>query len=413
MEALAQMLSAALAVQNLDLTAPASLQAESPHFGGIRAFTMTYRYEDKRTDGVPGVDEDLHIHGYEPIDGTGHPVYLHGGGASDRNFSGSPERGMAYEMARRGFVAAIMEMPMMEGMSFVCDGAHESLLNVSRRIFGYDGPGDTRSTALAAMCRRDTADCTAGIALHGLSFGGMLSGVGARFASGHVTAELRWSSGAFVPGGWGCCGRFSHDQSCCSRTARALPTWTTAGDDVPCVRDVETSRFLDRRRRRLILAVADAQYGDAMPDPSLTGDDFAYPRLANCTIVSEGRPDTLANQSRLVSGRECDAHELDCLAPSGWGHYAVTERQVDGSPTGLQQHNFHLHYDPLRPDEAEAGEPPQHTAGYYLSPKFMNRARGGQDVSSQRGPWEPWEMKPSFDWLAATAKTPRGSLRLG
>jgi hypothetical protein len=55
--------------------------------------------------------------------------------------------------------------------------------------FGYDGPSDTSSTsALATLCRRPNADCTAGIALWGNSFGGLTLGNAPRFAP--VTAMV-------------------------------------------------------------------------------------------------------------------------------------------------------------------------------------------------------------------------------
>ena len=128
-----------------------------------------------------------------------------------------PEISLAQEMAARGFVAAIIELP--QDLYMGCMGEN-SVFDFARRIYGYDGEGDESSTALAVLCRREAADCTSGIALHGLSASGMLIGMAPRVATG-VTAALFWSSGVFVPGGRSCCGMVRALRHC-SRAARAL-----------------------------------------------------------------------------------------------------------------------------------------------------------------------------------------------
>jgi hypothetical protein len=87
-----------------------------------------------------------------------------------------------------------------------CNNNEHSLLNVSRDVFTYRGPGDNESTsALATICRLERADCSAGIALHGASLGALLGTLAPRFAVG-ITASLMWSAGVYVAGGLSCCG---------------------------------------------------------------------------------------------------------------------------------------------------------------------------------------------------------------
>ena len=148
--------------------------------------SYTYEYYTNQTSEV------LHIYGFEPATGSGYPVYIHSGGMGDKFDNDTPEMRMAQEMAERGFVAAIIENPSREFAGFACADEEDSLVNISRRIYGYTGPGDTQSTALATMCAREKADCSAGIAIHGLSYGGLLAALAARNAVG-VTAELRYA----------------------------------------------------------------------------------------------------------------------------------------------------------------------------------------------------------------------------
>ena len=186
-------------------TAAAALQADPDpsrfnFTGAVRNFTLEYISPSNAS-------HRLSIYGWEPAHGSGYPVYLHAGGGGDKFDDNTPEIEMAQAMAERGFVAAIIEVPST--IHVMCESyvavPYHSLLEFSDFIFGYRGQNDTRPTALSTMCRRATADCNAGIALHGLSVGGMLTALAPQVADG-VTAELRWSSGINVAGAFSCCG---------------------------------------------------------------------------------------------------------------------------------------------------------------------------------------------------------------
>ena len=166
--------------------------------GAIRNFTMQYV-------SLSNTSNTLTIYGWEPAHGSGYPVYIHGGGGGDKLDPDIPELEMARYMAERGYVAAIIEMPTHFSVTCESGEGYFSLPQIAEFVFGYHGPDDTRSTALNTVCQREAADCSAGIGLHGLSVGGMLTALAPRFAVG-VTAELRWSSGVFVAGAFSCCG---------------------------------------------------------------------------------------------------------------------------------------------------------------------------------------------------------------
>jgi len=377
----------------MSLLPPATPYTEG--FPGIRSFTIEYTYSYPSN----GTKEQLRMYGYEPSTGTGYPVYLHGGGMGDKFTCETPEIRFAQEMASRGFVSAIMEMPSQNFATFACTGSDDSLINVSRNIFAYSGPGDRQPTALSTMCRRGTADCSAGIAVHGLSFGGVLSSIAPRFAP--VTAMLRWSSGVFVPGGHSSCGVFSRNYTRCSHYALQNETEVQeyyavkGGAEIRCAMDVEVSLFLPQERRRLINAHADPEYGDYhCTSHSDIGEFYAMPPLDHC-LTHLDAPDACLNQARLSSGRDCGEDD-NCIAMDGSGYYAVTRTQVGGfNASTMQGHNFHMHFDEGTMDNF--GVPPQHTRGYFVNPLFAETE-------------EAWGMRPGFDWLAATARRPMPSM---
>ena len=170
----------------------------------------------------------------------------------------APEVAMAQEMAGRGFVAAIIETPDRVHMS--CGSNARSIPSFATQVYGYRGPHDTRATALVRMCSRAAADCSAGIALHGLSIGGLITAYAPRVAVG-VTAELRYSSGVVVPGSFSCCGIHSHNFSCCN------PGGVVGGTQLSCIIDNATSNYLARSRRRLIMGGGDTECTRHAPLP--------------------------------------------------------------------------------------------------------------------------------------------------
>ena len=364
----------------------------APNVDAIRStsalanFTTSYNYTYAN-----GEVETLFLYGFEPTDrASQYPVYMHGGGAGDRFLMDAadrltgriptvgelPELVFAREMASRGFVAVVMEMPRATNTTLMCDGDWGSMINVTRRVFGYGGAGDTQETALATLCRRSTADCSRGIALNGLSQGGLLSALAPGVAVG-ITAELRWSTGVYMAGGWSCCGIFSRNSSCCR------PGSPVGGSALPCMHDQQTSTQLTGSRRRIISAFLDPEYGDlACPSPEEGGT------FEGC-ILHAGSTDSAVNQTWLQSHRRCSAAQGNCIAPDGSGYYILTPDEIEGNNNSYyQQHNFHM-----RTASSVANLPPQQTRGYYINPTFLHSTA-------------PWGMHPSFDWLAITATTP-------
>jgi len=380
---------------------------------GIRNFTMEYIYRYPSNNSF----EVLRIYGYEPAEGSGYPVYLHSGGLSDKFDCETPEIMFAQMMAERGYVGAVMEMPDGHFSQFVCDGHEDSLMNLSRRIFGYSGEGDTSSTALATLCRRKSADCGAGIAVHGLSISGIIGSIAGRYASG-VTALLRWSSGVFAPYGHGTCGLFSGDITDCSTphnfsktifnfTTRvgqdeyAFPdrvingtrtTYTVGigGLELWCAEDETLSEYLDRSHRRHINSVDDVSYGDYHCD--VHGSDGSVVSMPDINLCETHRdsPDAALPQLRRASGVDC-GEERNCVGEDGSGYYLLEHGEAGGEVNSSSQaHNFHLNFDQFDPD---SGRPPQHTHGFFINPRIIDTVL-------------PWGLTPTFDWLAATARRP-------
>ena len=133
----------------------------APNVDAIRStsalanFTTSYNYTYAN-----GEVETLFLYGFEPTDrASQYPVYMHGGGAGDRFLMDAadrltgriptvgelPELVFAREMASRGFVAVVMEMPRATNTTLMCDGDWGSMINVTRRVFGYGGAGDTQA----------------------------------------------------------------------------------------------------------------------------------------------------------------------------------------------------------------------------------------------------------------------------
>lgn len=325
--------------------------------------------------------------GHEPDDGTsGHPVYVHAGGAGDKledrdNPFSAPELRFTREMALRGYIAVISELP-----EAITDDAMSCnmLLNYSRQVFSWGGEGDNATSVTATLCRRPNANCSAGIAVHGLSVSGLLAQASPRFAP--VTGLLTWSAGPYIGHGHGCCGRWSGNYSCC------VEGGAVGGDTLACLTDGETSQFLERRRRRSTIGQGDPNYGDYtcynwQLFPKLGQSD----NMSSC-VCDHSRPDSAINQSRLFTGYDCGPSTYDCIQPDGSGYYVATVEQVGGyAEHVLQAHNFHLQHGFINPDDPF--EPPQWSINVHLNPNF---------ISSR----EPWGLMPQITWLADIALEP-------
>lgn len=130
----------------------------------------------------------------------------------------------------------------------------------------------------------------------------------------------------------------------------------------------------------------DTQYGDYICNQfsSASGGVFS-----GCT-PDPTAVDSAHQQVRRHTGVYCGQNSSDCIQPDGSGYYLVSLDQIGGYTESIYQaHNFHLHFD----EYGSADVPPQHTAGYVVSPIWQITT-------------EPWGMHPSFDWLAQTAKRP-------
>jgi len=291
-----------------------------------------------------------------------------------------PEDRFGREMAGRGFVAAMVEVPDRVGMA--CSGTNLSLVELASAMFTYRGPGDNHTGALAAMCRRELADCSQGIAMHGLSVSGMLVRMVPRYALG-VTAVLVWSAGVRMPFGYSCCGLLSGRTSCCN--ADDVP----GGTPIPCITDEEITPYLPKSRRRLIIASHDTMYGDFECQAGCA--DMVQP---NCTY-NASRVGAAIDQARQVSGYQCGStdsesnatHTVNCLRGDGSGFYIPSIEDVGARRNHiLQGHNFHLVTDDYNPNI-----PPQHAFDYDFNPNFLATT-------------DPWGFIASFKWLAETAR---------
>jgi hypothetical protein len=249
-------------------------------------------------------------------------------------------------------------------------------------MFSYSGPGDTSDSAVATLCRRSTVDCEAGIAIHGISLGGLLGLVAPRFAKG-VTASLTWSAGTMVAGGDSCCGICSNMTECCEPSVpEGLPA-VLGGSLIDCVTDSATTPYLPRSRRRLIIGERDDYYGDCLCPLRCENQDRDNGCGPVC-VCNHTKPNGALKQCKLGSGYDC-GDESDCIMPDGSGYYIPTPGQVGGSLNRSHQgHIFHIVL------ERVAGRDDNQLA---LNPSFAKTGAA-------------WGLASSLDWLAEVARMP-------
>ena len=316
------------------------------------------------------------VRGFSPGSGQ-YPLYIYAGGVTDLVTENYATLEFARQMASRGFLAANIETPGMitlihtirsaaeagREVALSCSGGNTSLEANARALFSYGGAGDDSSPgALATLCRLPNADCAAGIALHGMSLGGLLALLAPRYATPRITAALVMSAGNIVPYGNSCCGRFSANFSCCQ------PGSVVGGDNLECLLDGAVSPNLDRGRRRMVIASADSLYGDCEYDVGGALDAGDYSAGASCNVRSEHGG---IAQCARGSGYDCGADERECIQADGSG-YVV--------PTSAEGHSFHM-------------------GGLTLNTTFVDTS-------------EAWGMRPSLDWLARTARALLDSMPL-
>jgi len=323
--------------------------------------------------------------GYEPATGGGHPVYLFTSGGYP-SFPGGglrsnmPEMLMMKEMAKRGFVSAIAEIPQIDSYGMKCDTipGNLSLTNFSQMVYQWRGTGDnTSQSPLALLCRRNNTDCEAGISLHGHSLGGLLANLAPQHAMG-VKSLLIWGSGSRIPYGDNyCCGMFSGGRECCD------PDALVGGAPLPCETYAATASYLDRTRRRIIVYANDHEYGDcSFP---YGGDPLNQPR---CNVTSATNPAGAVILGRRDSGYDC-GEDPHCIQADGSGYYVpeFTEVGVKATLPVGNPHNFH-------------NMPTERTAknqwvdnSYYLNKNWVHARTA-------------WGMRPCLDWLDRTARRP-------
>jgi len=329
---------------------------------------FNYHYEI-----APG--QHYRIHGFAPPTGSGHPVYLYGGGhghwgtTSQRAWYAlyhSPEVTFPWEMAQRGYVAAIMEIEVLPANVFTC--SDDSMAQASRRLFAYGGPGDTvNKSALATVCRHPQANCSAGIALHGHSISGLMVSVAPKVVRG-VTAVLVFSAGSMVPFAWSCCGRMSEDSSCCTSGQLA------GGSSLPCATYDAMAPYIHKSRRRFLMARDDHNYGDCHMNRTAEQVARMEGGLYVCHYDVKSLAYTLARQD---SGYDCGEGEFHCLAADGSGYYLVTGHGEDF--LGADAYNSHNWF------KLGDGADDSLSEGFLGSPM-------------------PWGVRANMNWLALTGR---------
>ena len=323
------------------------------------------------------------ILGYRPATVLDHPVYMWtSGGYPCVPFQGieadMPEMAMLREAASRGFLAAVVETPQVPAQGMSCDfGSNEALPAFAEKVYRWRGVGDTTSTSpLAVLCRLPGADCDQGIAIHGHSLGGLVASLAPRYAVG-VTALLLWGAGSRLPyGDLSCCGIFSGGRSCCSRDQ------PIGGSRLPCLTHRATAPFLDKRRRRLIIATGDHEYGDCYTRES--------GGTVSCNTTLRGsNPAGSLFLGRQDSGYDC-GDRRSCIQADGSGYYMPNLLETGDDDIGIfNKHNFHN----VGLGETKCDEQGCRLTNdsYALNPRWIEAST-------------PWGMRPALDWLAATAR---------
>lgn len=345
----------------------------------------------RHTPNVSCAPSQWHMQGYRPRGKGPFPAYLMIDGAGPwrnaiRNMpfnDALPEMQIAAQMARLGYISAISEFPMVHSYSMQCehtDNETFALLDHARLVFGWTGAGDTSSIGpLSVLCRQPNADCSRGIALHGHSVGGLLANLAPRVAVG-VTSLLLWGAGSRSPYGRSCCGLISGDMSCCHEGdgvfGREGVLEPPGGLELTCQEYNDTGSYLDRSRRRMIIALNDTQYGDCY-NVICDGDCGPGP-YAHCTESSGWDTAGARILGRRDSGYDC-GNATTCIMEDGSGYYLPDATEITADALD-NSHNFHV-------------VPSASRSGYTLNPAWLNATAA-------------WGFVPSTTWLAQTGLQP-------
>ena len=158
----------------------------------------------------------------------------------------------------------------------------------------------------------------------------------------------------------------------------------------------ETRPYLDRSRRRLVIAQYDHEYGDAMRgggafDADSDGDPWF---IFNETDANN--PFGSLILGRRDSGYDC-GNSSECIQPDGSGYTVPGLDDVGDIVAGTNAHNFHTTMPALPdfcPQDEQVTQTPGCELGYILNPYWLNATK-------------PWGMVPSIEWLAASGRVPR------
>lgn len=226
----------------------------------------------------------LQFKGFEPLGEPGDrpfPAYVFYHGTT---LGISPSTlALARYMASLGFVAAAATYPEPD---FYNPGTCAYFESKAAQLHSAGGP-------VSAVCGRERANCSAGLAIAGFSQGAHLAALAARFEP-RVTAALLIGGGYKMTGVW--------------TDARNYDgTYIPPRQALTCLADAAVSAHLPRSKRRAVVGENDEWFGIA-PTP----------------------PRVLA-QHRALSGYDCGARR-DCIQPDGSGFYVVSaaESGTDG-----------------------------------------------------------------------------------
>ena len=161
----------------------------------------------------------------------------------------------------------------------------------------------------------------------------------------------------------------------------------------------ETRPYLDRSRRRLVIAQYDHEYGDAMRGGGPFDADSDGNSWLICNETDANNPFGSLILGRRDSGYDC-GNSSECIQPDGSGYTVPGLDDVGNAVAAINAHNFHTTM-PELPDFCpqdvpleEATQTPGCEVGYILNPYWLNATK-------------PWGMVPSIDWLAAIGRVPR------
>jgi len=268
---------------------------------GPRSFSANYVARNELFD----------ITGLEPQSDAPSPVYLL------VTLVGGREQEIIAAMAERGYVAAWIEaLPTPHNCTQLDEAAAS--------IFTFTNQSGMERSALEVLCARASANCTAGIVVHGALLGGNEVFLAPKH-SPYITALLSWAYFNILPGRQCCCS--VTEQTCCNDPAQHPPGSYPGGTHLTCNMDEELSRYLPRSRRRAVSGAGDFWFTTPVCGEGPTVNDTDHGPI---------------RQGQLASGYDCGTAAVcfDALdgsgyaVPPGVGHTVADFIESD-QPWGL------------------------------------------------------------------------------